>query len=199
MKPTEVMKEEHDGIKVMLSILEEICKKLDGNHHVDPAHLSDIVEFFKNFADKCHHGKEEDLLFTELQNYDLGEAKELVDELLKEHEQGREYVRNMSGGVDVYRGAGGEKPTGFIEQGRKYVEFLREHIRKEDDILWPVVDAKLGEEAQAKLVDEFEKFEVEKIGAGKHDEYHELIHTFEKIYLGHSDHHHHHHHQDHDH
>lgn len=197
MKPTEVLKEEHDGIKVMLSILEKVCQALDHGENVEPAHLLEIVEFFRNFADRCHHGKEEDLLFTALGNYDLGEARALVDELLKEHEVGREYVRKMSTSAETYGGAESEKPVGFVNQGREYVSFLREHIRKEDDILWPVVDEKVSKEHQANLVSAFDRFEIEKIGAGKHDEYHELIHTLEKIYLGDSGHHHHHHHHDH--
>ncbi len=105
MKPTEVLKEEHDGIKIMLSILEAICKKVHGDEHVEPAHLTEIVDFFRNFADRCHHGKEEDLLFTELEKYDLGEAKTLVKELLKEHEEGRELVKRIDSEVtDIRRG-----------------------------------------------------------------------------------------------
>lgn len=198
MKPTEVLKEEHDGIKIMLSILEAICKKVHGDEHVEPAHLSEIVDFFRNFADRCHHGKEEDLLFTELEKYELGEAKTLVKELLKEHEEGRELVKRIDSEVMSYKGAGGQKPVGLVRASMKYIEFLREHIRKEDEDLWPVVDKKLGEGEQKRLVEAFDRFEVEKIGAGKHEEYHELIHALEKVYLGDGGHdHHHHHHHDH--
>ncbi len=82
---------------------------------------------------------------------------------------------------------------GLVRASMKYIEFLREHIRKEDEDLWPVVDKKLGEGEQKRLVEAFDRFETEKIGAGKHEEYHELIHALEKVYLGDGGHDHHHH------
>jgi hypothetical protein len=67
MTPTDQLKEEHEGILLMLRILEKVSAKLKSGEKVDPDHLERIVEFFRVFADKCHHGKEEDLLFPEME------------------------------------------------------------------------------------------------------------------------------------
>ena len=67
MKPTEELKAEHKGILRMLRILDAVCERLDRGQEVDPKDLDDIVEFIRVFADKCHHGKEEDLLFPAME------------------------------------------------------------------------------------------------------------------------------------
>jgi len=69
MTPTEQLKEEHEAIKLMLRILDKVCDKLESGEEVNPEHLDQILEFIKVFADKCHHGKEEDLLFQQLLNH----------------------------------------------------------------------------------------------------------------------------------
>jgi hemerythrin-like domain-containing protein len=66
MTPTEQLKEEHEGIQLMLRILDKVCQRLASGVRVDTGHLEKILEFIKVFADKCHHGKEEDLLFPEM-------------------------------------------------------------------------------------------------------------------------------------
>ena len=63
MKPTEILIKEHDAILLMLKILDAVSTRLENNEQVSPEHPSQIVEFIRVFADKCHHGKEENLLF----------------------------------------------------------------------------------------------------------------------------------------
>ena len=63
MKATELLMKEHEAIKDSLVVLNKICDKLQSGEQVDSSHLDQIVEFIRNFADKCHHGKEEDILF----------------------------------------------------------------------------------------------------------------------------------------
>ena len=58
MTPTEQLREEHQGITLMLKILEKVCTKMEAQEKVNPEHLESIVDFFRVFADKCHHGKE---------------------------------------------------------------------------------------------------------------------------------------------
>jgi hypothetical protein len=67
MKATEQLRNEHEGIKLMMHILWKLSGKLEAGEEVDPEHLEKIIEFFRIFADKCHHGKEEDLLFPVLE------------------------------------------------------------------------------------------------------------------------------------
>ncbi len=67
MTPTEQLKEEHQGIQLMLSILEKVCQRLESGGKVETGHLEKVLEFIQVFADKCHHGKEEDLLFPEME------------------------------------------------------------------------------------------------------------------------------------
>ncbi len=66
MRPTEELKREHEAIKLMLRILEKVSEKLESGEDVNTDHLDKILEFIQVFADKCHHGKEEDFLFKEM-------------------------------------------------------------------------------------------------------------------------------------
>ena len=65
-KSSQDLIEEHGGIMLMLSIMKRIAKRLRNGEEVDKAHLVKVIEFLKNFADKCHHGKEEDIYFPEV-------------------------------------------------------------------------------------------------------------------------------------
>lgn len=62
MRPTEELVNEHNAIKRMLRVLEAVAAKLDAGTEVDPDDLEQMVDFIRGFADRCHHGKEEDLL-----------------------------------------------------------------------------------------------------------------------------------------
>ena len=65
-KPTADLIEEHGGIMLMLLIMGKVASKLEKDETIEQDHLNKIVKFLRNFADKCHHGKEEGILFPEL-------------------------------------------------------------------------------------------------------------------------------------
>ena len=73
----------------MLKILDKVCARLESKEKVDPEHLEPIVEFFRVFADKCHHGKEEDLLFPEMEKAGVPKEMGPIGVMLAEHQQGR--------------------------------------------------------------------------------------------------------------
>ena len=66
MKATQQLKDEHEGVKIMLNILEQVCQELEAVGILNKEHFDGILEFLRVFVDKCHHGKEEDLLFPAL-------------------------------------------------------------------------------------------------------------------------------------
>jgi len=185
MKPTEQLKQEHKAIKIMLRVLSKVSDKLESGESVDPSHPEKIVDFIRNFADKCHHGKEEDLLFTAMVKAGVPKEGGPIGVMLVEHDQGRDYVKQMAQAAEALKaGSDGDSGKRFAQSARNYVSLLAQHIDKEDNILYQIADMHLTEDKQKELLQQFEKVEEEKTGAGKCNEYHALVHDFERAYLG---------------
>jgi hemerythrin-like domain-containing protein len=182
MKPTETLKNEHRAILLMLKVAESVSFKLEGGEDVPADDLARIVDFIRGFADKCHHAKEEDLLFPAMEKAGVPRQGGPIGVMLIEHTEGREYVGKMSEAAGKY--AAGDKKAGlqFAENARGYAALLSQHIHKEDNILYPIADARLSPQSQAGLEKDFERVEEEVVGAGKHEEYHRLLEQLEKAY-----------------
>jgi DUF438 domain-containing protein len=99
MKPTEELKKEHEAIKLMVRIMGSVSDRLESGKKVDPKHLDSILEFIKVFADKCHHAKEEDLLFPVMEKAGIPKEGGPVGMMLLEHDEGRQYVKAMGEGI----------------------------------------------------------------------------------------------------
>ena len=184
MTPSRQLKDEHEGILLMLQILDKISGKMEKKKKADLTHLEQIVDFFKIFADKCHHGKEEELLFPEMEKAGIPRDRGPIGVMLAEHVQGRSYVRAMGEAVEALKGGDQEAKGKFIENARNYIALLTQHIEKENNILFPMGDRVLGRDLQKELVEKFEVVEREKIGVGTHEKFHELLHQLKEIYLG---------------
>ncbi len=182
MRPTDILKTEHDAIQTMLKITETVCSKLESQEPVNPEHLKQIVEFIQVFADRCHHGKEEDLLFKALEAVGVPKEGGPIGVMLMEHDMGRRYVKKMSEAATAYGKGSREAAKQFIDNARNYVILLSQHIFKENNVLFPLADRLLPEETQDKLVEQFEVVEREKIGAGQHEQLHKLLDELKKIY-----------------
>lgn len=184
MTATEDLKAEHDGIRLMLQVLNKICEILESGKSADPAHLERIIEFLTVFVDRCHHGKEEDFLFPELEKEDIAKRDGLVGVLLAEHEEGRGFVKKMAEAMEkIIKGEGSVGFFPFKENSRKYTELLSRHIDKENNILFPLADKGLSKEMQNRLKESFDNLEKKRIGIGKHEEFHSLLSELKKIYL----------------
>jgi hemerythrin-like domain-containing protein len=183
MKPTEQLKEEHQAIKLMLRISEKVCGKLESGEEVNPEHLEQMIEFIKVFADKCHHGKEEDLLFTAMEEAGITREGGPIGVMLAEHDMGRGYVKGMSEAVAKYKAGDHKASFAIVENARNYITLLTQHIDKEDNILYPMADMHLSEDQQKALLEGFERVERERIGAGKHEEFHKLLDHLQEVYL----------------
>jgi len=184
MRPTDQLKEEHKAITVMLDVLGKMCEKLGAGEQVSAEHLEQALDFFKGFADKCHHYKEESVLFPAMGT--VGFAKEAgpIAVMLMEHNDGRNHVNRMGEGIARYKSGAQNAASTIMNAARQFIEVLTAHIDKENNILFPMAEAHLPEEKQEQIAREFERVEIEIIGAGKHEEYHQLIKNLRTIYLG---------------
>ncbi len=184
MKPTEELREEHKGIKLMLRIIEKVCQKLESGEKIDSEHLNQILEFLSIFADRCHHGKEEEKLFPEMERVGIPREDGPIGIMITEHNAGRGYIKNMREAFHTYKTDEREASSKFVENARNYITLLTQHIEKEDNIFFPMADARLSREKQEELSKQFEKVENERIGVGKHEELHKLLGVLKDIYLG---------------
>ncbi len=182
MKATQQLRDEHEGIKVMLNILEQVCRRLEASGSLDQEHFEGILEFLKVFVDKCHHGKEEDLLFPAL--VAAGSPKEgPISAMLREHEIGRTYVKSMGEAFAEYMAGDTSASRNIVNKSDDYVVLLRAHIEKENNVLFVMADNHLSECKQDELFEGFEKIEEERIGLGRHEEFHRFLHKLSGIYL----------------
>jgi hemerythrin-like domain-containing protein len=124
--PIKRLVEEHDRIKRLLALIPYVCKELEVTGVVDKKLLGKIVHYIRNYADKFHHAKEEDILFKY-----TDETQEIIKTMYEDHILGRSYVKSVVEGVE-------EENIGKITTNLKsYMELLFEHIKKEDEILYP--------------------------------------------------------------
>ena len=184
MRPTEDLEAEHRGIERMLAILDTISGRLEAGQAVDTGHLDQILEFIQVFADRCHHAKEEDLLFVAMRPAGVPTEGGPIGAMLADHQEGRRHVRGMAEGLEAYRrneeGAGRR----IAEHARGYAALLREHIVKEDRVLYPLADRILTQEQQHALEEGFETIERDVVGEGRHEAFHRMLDELEGVYLG---------------
>lgn len=182
MKATQQLKGEHEGIKIMLGILSQICRQLEAAGNLNKGHFEGILEFLGVFVDRCHHGKEEELLFPAL--IAAGVPKEgPVAVLLHEHEMGRKYVKAMIQAHAAYLDGDRSSSKDIVQNARGYIALMKDHIEKENKVLFVTADSRLSEKTQDQLFEGFEKIEAERIGVGRHEEFHDLLEKLSGIYL----------------
>jgi hemerythrin-like domain-containing protein len=172
MQATTILRQEHDAILKMLDGLDDTSHQLGSGISVPPATLNGLLEFFQLFADRCHHGKEEELLFPLLERKGMPRGGGPLGVMLFEHDHGRQLVREMVAAATEYQGRSGPAGERWAKAAQQYSTLLREHILKENNILFSMAERMLTPEEQDSLGAEFEKSEVEKMGAGTHERLH---------------------------
>jgi hemerythrin-like domain-containing protein len=172
---TEVLRKEHKGILKMLDVTEEVARRLAAGQQVAPEVLTNLLEFFRLFADRCHHGKEEDLLFPRLQEKGMPRAGGPIGVMLAEHDQGRSLVKQMAEAAEAYKSGATGSGSRWAEAARGYCTLLRGHIDKENNVLFVMAERMLTPAEQKELAEEFERVEVEKMGTGTHERLHGLM------------------------
>jgi hemerythrin-like domain-containing protein len=172
MQATAILRQEHEAILKMLDGLDDTARQLRSGSAVPLATLSGLQEFFQLFADRCHHGKEEELLFPLLEQRGIPRGGGPLGVMLFEHDRGRELVREMVAAAAEYHGGSGPGGERWAQAAQQYSTLLREHILKENNILFRMAERLLTPQEQDLLGVAFEKSEIEKMGAGTHERFH---------------------------
>jgi hemerythrin-like domain-containing protein len=170
---------EHKSILIALNVIEKMYERIQNDKEVDYKDIEDILEFLKVFADKCHHGKEENFLFPAMEEVGIKNENGPIGVMLTQHKQGREFIKQMLESISNKT----INKDAFVSAASSYVNLLRNHIEKEDTMLFPLSDARLSASKQIELWINFEALEKEVIGEGKHEELRVLLEKLEMKYL----------------
>jgi len=172
------LRHEHEAILFALKILAAINRRLTDGQAVDLADLRDFIGFLREFADKCHHGKEEGLLFPALIEAGVANEGGPVGVMLAEHVEGRKWIAAMEAALQpVFHAAE------FVAAAQGYTQLLSAHIEKENQVLFPLAERLLPEARLQALFEAFEAHEAQVIGAGRHEQLHGLLKHWQAKYL----------------
>lgn len=169
MQPTDILMNEHRIIEQGLDCLEKILDQCTAENKLDTKSAKQAIEFFRGFADRCHHGKEETQLFPMMQAKGFSGGCSPVVVMLREHELGRLYIQGMNAAIEPAAAGDPESLKWFIQHGQSYLKLLREHIRKEDTCLFPAANHRLTEGDREQLLAAFAKVDAEETEQGTHD------------------------------
>lgn len=180
---TQELRNEHEGIKVALAVLDRMADQVEAGQSVNLDDVDQIIDFLKTLADRCHHGKEEDLLFPALEKVGVSREQGPIGVMLAEHDHGRAHISAMTDALAGLREGDPRAGTAFATAARGYVRTLGDHIEKENNVLFVMAERQLSPEEHAGLVEGFERIEQERIGPGVHERYHALLDRLARYYL----------------
>jgi hemerythrin-like domain-containing protein len=178
--PIEMLEAEHHFIAKVVSAAGLLADKLEAGQSVEAQVFQNIVEFMRVYADKCHHGKEEDLLFPLLAERGVPLRGCPVDALMREHAMGRALVKGLAEAAEAWQIGDASARENLIKNLRGVTELYPNHIWKEDYLLFPMSNKVLSAEDQQKLALEFEQVE-EAVGRELHQRLEQLSEQLAQI------------------
>ena len=175
---TRVMVEEHELILRMIALVEKNTALLEQGKFRNWQFYLDAVDFIRNFADRFHHAKEEDVLFVALIKNGMPEKQSPIEAMHMEHDQGRAYVRAIDEAAQ--KALDGEPGQAAIiaEHAKGYAALLRGHIEKENDILYPLAERILPEEMRGGMREAYAAAESKT--PGLEDKYRNMVENYER-------------------
>jgi len=154
--PTAILRDQHQKILKIADVLEEVLTHEPQPGVFDFDAIEDCVSFIRLYADALHHGKEETLLFTELENVGMSREMGPIAVMLYEHEQGRAFARGMAGALPGARSGDESDRRRLVNSARGYIDLIRSHILKEDNILFDMADQLIAPPACQTLCAEYD-------------------------------------------
>jgi hemerythrin-like domain-containing protein len=180
MEPTELLMEEHRVIERLLATLDRAASRLEMGEDVRPGVFLDAADVIKGFADGCHHRKEEGILFPALEQAGVPRDGGPVGVLLAEHEEGRRLTRAMRQAAELVAGGDVSARSAVVGNARGYTGLLKQHIKKEDTVLFPLAVRVVQGHKRTEMAEAFEVVEREETGEGAHEKYLGMVEALER-------------------
>lgn len=177
MMPAGYLMIEHRLIERMVGLMIRELSRMRQRNKADLAFLDKAIDFIRSYADKCHHGKEEDILFRDLNKKKLNlHDRRVMNQLIREHKLGRKAVQKLVAAREVYPQAKASALREIKKQLKWLTEFYPQHIAKEDKRFFIPAMSYFSKRGQIKMLGEFCRFD----GSGVQENYRQLVEKMEK-------------------
>lgn len=178
MKPIGPLMWEHRLIEKMLGAMMRHMDRAEAGKTIHPLTVDVAVDFIRTYADRTHHGKEEEVLFRDLAKKDLAaDLKKTMQELLDEHVWGRKKTAQIVAARDAYVGGDKEKLADIISLARELGGFYPRHIEKEDKHFFFPCQEYFSKAEQEKMLAEFWEFDRKMI----HEKYNKIFSEYSRF------------------
>lgn len=174
---TRNLEDDHVHILRLIDVMEHITTTKDP----DLNHLEQIVDIIRNFADGLHHAKEENLFFPLLAERGFSSEQGPVAVMLHEHVLGRNFVKGIAENITLFKNGNKASLSEIFRNMNGYSSLLRNHISKENNILFRMADKVLSESDNNNLLNKFAETEANHIqspGPGKYSEQIDALASF---------------------
>ncbi len=183
MKSIDILVDEHNNIKKVLGVIRKACVQIVEDGEINHEDFFDMIDFIRNYADKYHHGKEEDMLFIDMSKELGNDIKNgPIQGMLIEHDLGRRYIGNLDIALTKHQGGDKDAKVDIIANAISYANLLAEHIHKEDNALYQFAIRRLTDKTKDKLNQEIEEFESLKEHQDTREKYIEMANRLQKKY-----------------
>ncbi|WP_099469432.1 hemerythrin domain-containing protein [Konateibacter massiliensis] len=185
MYSVELMVMEHDNILRLIDVVRAACCQVIEGRDVNDEDFRKMIEFARNYADKHHHGKEEQILFLEMTNH-LGTvgANLIQHGMLVEHDLGRRYMMDLEAALNQYK----EEPKTeykleILANAAGYANLLTRHIGKENEVVYTYAEKSLAEDILKSVDERVKVFEDEATENKIQEKYLSILKELEEKYL----------------
>ncbi len=160
MSPIGVLMVEHRLIERMVNLVQVELAKAGQGKKVDLIFIDGAIDFAKTYADACHHGKEESILFDKLaMKRLLPEHKRLMDELVLEHIQNRKIITNLDMARERYLKGDPDAIGPILTICKTLAEFYPGHMEKEEKGFFTACMEYFSKREQEEMVKKFWEFD----------------------------------------
>lgn len=167
---------EHRLIERMLVVIEHELEHIESTGRVNPSFIDTVVDFIGVYADRTHHGKEEDILFRDLSAKQMSDQdRTIMAELIAEHAFGRQVTADLVAANARYRAGDQTALAVIVAKLKVLTDFYPRHIAKEDRVFFPATRRYLSEQEEQRMLDEFREFDSRMI----HERYQAVVQTAE--------------------
>lgn len=178
MKPIGPLMWEHRLIEKMLDAMMRHMDRAEADQKVTPVIIDVSVDFIRTYADRTHHGKEEEILFRDLAKKDLtADLRKIMQELLDEHVWGRKTTAQIVAAKEKYFSGDKGKLAEIIRLARELGSFYPKHIEKEDKHFFYPCQEYFNPSEQEKMLAEFWEFDRKMI----HEKYQKVFDEYNTI------------------